>query len=239
MVEKTDIALPAHIAVIMDGNGRWGKSRFLPRSAGHRAGAQNLRRLAEDADRLGLRYLTVYTFSTENWTRPDDEVSALWDLFREYIGQYMRDAKKNNIRMTFIGDRARIDAALRAQMDKLEDMTKAKSGLNLIMAMNYGGRDDVVRAAQKLCEDAKKGRLSPEEVTEALFSASLDTAGVPDPDLIIRTAGEMRLSNFLLWQSAYAEFYVSPKYFPDFKIGDLKEAAEGYNRRERRYGGVK
>ncbi|MCL2461085.1 MAG: polyprenyl diphosphate synthase [Defluviitaleaceae bacterium] len=239
MAEKIESSLPAHVAIIMDGNGRWGKSRLLPRSAGHRAGAQNLRRLAEDADKLGLKYLTVYAFSTENWTRPDDEVSTLWNLFREYIGQYMRDSKKNGIRISFIGDRTRIDRDLREQMERLEDMTRAKPGLNLILAMNYGGRDEIVRSARKLCEDAQKGRLAPEEVTEEMFAKSLDTAKIPDPDLIVRTAGEMRLSNFLLWQSAYAEYIASPKYFPDFKIADLKEAIEQYNGRDRRYGGAK
>ncbi|MCL2352060.1 MAG: isoprenyl transferase [Firmicutes bacterium] len=234
----TTETIPTHIAFIMDGNGRWGTRKRLPRLAGHRAGVQNLRRLAEDADKLGLRFMTAYAFSTENWTRPEEEVSGLMELFREYCGQFINDSRKNNIRIAFIGDTARFDADLRRRIDQLADVTKAKTGLTLILALNYGGRDDIVRAARRLCEDAAKGRLSPGEVTEAMFSGSLDTARFPDPDLIIRTAGEMRLSNFLLWQSAYAEFYFSDKYFPDFRIADLIEAIDRFNRRDRRFGGI-
>jgi len=223
--------LPRHIAIIMDGNGRWAKKFLMRRSAGHRAGAQALRRLTERMNADGFEMLTVYAFSTENWRRDDDEVAYLMGLMHEYIQQYIDDAKKNNVRMRTIGDMSRLEPSLQDKIAHLTELTKEHDGLTLNIAINYGGRDEIIRAATRL---AAQGVAV---VDEAAFEACLDTAGMPDPDLIIRTSGEMRLSNFLLWQAAYAEFVALDVLWPDFKIDDLYQAVAEYQTRQRRYGG--
>jgi undecaprenyl diphosphate synthase len=221
----------------MDGNGRWAKSRFLNKAAGHRAGAQALRRLAVEAEKIGVKILTVYAFSTENWRRPKDEVDTLMDLIHDYIQQYIDDSKKNDMRIRMIGDLSRLSAELRRKIDDLLEMTKDKKGMSVVIALNYGGRDDIVRAARKLAADVKGGRKTLNEVDEKLFASYLDTADMPDPDLLIRTSGEMRISNFLLWQTAYTEIYYCDKLWPDFTIKDLEKAIGQYQQRNRRYGG--
>ena len=237
---KTDVdfaRLPQHIAIIMDGNGRWAKRRFLSRAAGHRAGAQALRKLSEQMNDAGFRGLTVYAFSTENWNRSAEEVDALMGLLREYIQQYIDDAAKNNMRIAAIGDMTRLDADLREKIAYLTECTRDHAGMRINIAINYGGRDELVRAAGRLCADVAAGKQSADAVDEALFASYLDTADVPDPELLIRTSGEMRLSNFLPWQAAYTELVFSEKLWPDFKMNDLLAAVSVYQSRERRFGG--
>ena len=230
-------AVPEHIAIIMDGNGRWAKSRFLSKTAGHRAGAQALRRLATEAEKIGVKTLTVFAFSTENWSRPKDEVDSLMDMIHDYIQQYINDSKKNDMRICLIGDLSRLTIELQRKIADLQEMTKEKKGLRVVLALNYGGRDDITRAARKLAADVRGGRKTLDEINEHLFASYLDTAGVPDPDLLIRTSGETRISNFLLWQIAYTELYFCDKLWPDFTIKDLMNAIEQYRQRDRRYGG--
>ena len=221
---------PRHIAIIMDGNGRWAKQRLLPRKAGHRAGAQALRRLCEKMNALSYPELTVYAFSTENWRRSDQEVSDLMNLLREYIRQYIEDTKKNNMSISTIGDLSRLDADLQESIEGLVEMTKDNAGMRLNIAINYGGRDEIVRAARAV------SGMAPDSITEDVFAAHLDTEGQPDPDLLIRTSGEMRLSNFMLWQCAYSELYFSQKLWPDFTIDDLNEAVRVFRQRQRNFG---
>lgn len=228
--------LPKHIAIIMDGNGRWAKKYLMHRSAGHRAGAEALRRLTEQMNNDGFKILTVYAFSTENWQRSEDEVSFLMGLVHEYIAQYIADAKKNNIKMRVLGDISKLSEALQSKINNLIDITKNKDGLLLNIAINYGGRDEILRACKKLCHEVVSSKIYVDGITEATFESYLDTQGLPNPDLIIRTSGEMRLSNFLLWQAAYAEFYTTDTLWPDFKIKHIYEALEFYNNRERRFG---
>lgn len=232
-----DSLLPQHIAIIMDGNGRWAKKRFLPKKMGHRAGAQALNRLIKEADKMGLKHMTVYAFSTENWKRSDDEVTALMKLLKEYISDYIRDNETSNIKIDAIGDIEALDEDLQARIRKLEEVSSVKTGMNLHIALNYGGRDELVRAFKKMNTAVKNGLLKEEEITEKTVSAYLDTKDIPDPELIIRTSGELRLSNFLAWQSAYSEFYFTDKLWPDFKIDDLKAAIEQFGNRDRRFGG--
>ena len=229
--------IPTHLAIIMDGNGRWAKKRLMPHVVGHKAGAQALRRLSHEIENLGIKYLTVYAFSTENWNRSSEEVSELMNLMREYFQQYIDDSKKNNMRMSFIGDRSRLDSDLQEKLDILTDITKEKTGLHVVLAVNYGGRDEIARAARKLAHDAAKGKLNPQKIDEDLISAALDTAPLPDPDLVIRTGGDLRLSNFLLWQLAYAEMYSTSTLWPDFGLRELKKALKSFKGRERRFGG--
>jgi undecaprenyl diphosphate synthase len=231
------LPVPEHLAIIMDGNGRWAENRRRSRNAGHRAGARSLKKLAAEAEKLGIGYLTVYAFSTENWTRPPDEVSGLMRLMREYIQQYIDDTKKNNMRISVIGDRSGLEPDLREKIARLEEISANKPGLRLTLAVNYGGRDEIVRAARQLARQGANGELGPDTIDESVFAARLDTASLPDPDLLIRTAGEMRLSNFLLWQLAYTEIYISEKLWPDFNVSDLKEAIHWFANRERRFGG--
>ena len=229
--------IPAHIAIVMDGNGRWAKKRFMPHSVGHRAGAQALRKLSYEVEALGIKYLTVYVLSTENWKRPADEVNELMNLMREYFQQYIDDSKKNNMRMSFIGDFSRLDQDLQEKLAILTDMTKEKTGLHVVLAINYGGRDEIARAARKLAREAAEGKLNPDEIDESILSRTLDTHPLPDPDLIIRTGGDLRLSNFLLWQLAYAEMYVTDTLWPDFTAAELKKALASFEGRTRRFGG--
>ena len=236
MPEKT---VPQHVAIILDGNGRWAKKRGLPRSMGHAEGCKTVERIVQDADSLGIRYLTVYGFSTENWKRDEKEVGALIQLFRFYMVRLLRMAKENNVRVRMIGERSRFDADIVEGLDRLERETAGNTGLVFTIAINYGGRDEVVRAAKRIAGLVKEGKLSEEEINEELFSSFLDTEGLPDPDLLIRTGGELRLSNYLLWQCAYTEIYVTDCLWPDFNKEELEKAVLSYQGRDRRYGGVK
>ena len=229
--------LPGHIAIIMDGNGRWAKKFLMKRAAGHRAGATALRRLVERMNKDGFKMLTVYAFSTENWKRDDEEVSYLMGLMHEYIQQYINDAEKNNVKMTVIGDMSRLEPSLRVKIAQLKEMTEDNDGLLLCIALNYGGRNEIIRTASKVAREVAAGRLAADSIDENTFAAYLDTSGLPDPDLIIRTSGEMRLSNFLLWQAAYSEFISMDVLWPDFKIDHLYKAVAQYQSRERRFGG--
>ena len=230
--------LPRHIGIIMDGNGRWAKKRFLPRSAGHRAGASNFRTITRYCSRIGIQYLTIYAFSTENWNRPAEEVGGLMRLFKEYLEEALRDFMDENIRVRFIGDVSAFPAEVRQLIEEVEEASAPKTGMVLNLAMNYGGRAEITRAAKRFAQEVQQGRRSPEELTEELFSQYLYTGGQPDPDLIIRPSGEERLSNFLLWQSAYAELVYFDILWPDFKTSDLDEALAIYASRQRRFGGV-
>ena len=229
--------LPRHIAIMMDGNGRWAKRMLMNRAAGHRAGAQTLRKLSERMNEMGFPMLTVYAFSTENWKRSEEEVSALMGLLREYIQQYIDDSKKNNMRIATIGDMTRLDADLQEKIAYLTALTKNHEGMRVNIAVNYGGRDDIVRAARRLAAEVASGALLPGGIDESVFAAFTDTAGLPDPDLWIRTGGDLRLSNFLLWQSAYAELSFCDKLWPDYTINDLLAAVASFQQRDRRFGG--
>lgn len=230
--------LPVHIGIIMDGNGRWAKKRFLPRSAGHRAGASNFRTITRYCSKIGVKYLTMYAFSTENWSRPAEEVGALMGLFKEYLEEALRDFMDENIRVRFIGDVSAFPKDLRTLIQEVEESSASKTGMVLNLAMNYGGRAEITRAAQAFARQVAAGEKRPEDLTQELFSSYLYTGGQPDPDLIIRPSGEERLSNFLLWQSAYAEFVYFDILWPDFKTSDLDEAIRIYSSRQRRFGGV-
>ena len=232
------MSAPKHIAIILDGNGRWAKSKGMPRTYGHTVGAKNVETISRAAYNAGVEYLTLYAFSTENWTRPNDEVSAIMGLLGEYIKTCMKTAKKDNLRMKFIGDRSRLDKKLIDAMNELEDYTKDFTGLTLSIAVNYGSRDEMIRAMKSMYLDIESGKISNDDVSEELFSTYLDTAGLPDPDLMIRTSGEQRLSNYLLWQFAYSEFYFTQVPWPDFNEEELKKAIEEYERRHRRFGGI-
>lgn len=229
--------LPVHIGVIMDGNGRWAKKRGLPRSAGHRAGANNLKHIVEFCDGLGIRYMTVYAFSTENWKRPADEVEALMELLLGYLRDIDKLAGKNVV-VRVIGDRSALSDEINAEIDNVEAYTKDNTGLTLNIALNYGGRDELVHAVRTLAQQAQAGTLKPEDIDERVISSQLYTAGQPDPDLIIRPSGEKRLSNFLMWQSAYSEFWFADICWPDFTTSDMALAIVEYQGRNRRFGGV-
>ena len=236
MEEKLNI--PAHVALILDGNGRWAKKRGLPRQMGHKKGCETVEQIVEDAARLGIRYLTVYGFSTENWKRPEEEVGALMQLFRYYTKRLLKIAVENNIRVKMIGERNRFAADIVEGINRLEESTRDNTGLTFVIAVNYGSRDEITRAVKKIMADVKDGRLKEEQMTEAVFASYLDTKDIPDPDLLIRTSGELRLSNYLLWQLAYSELYVTDCLWPDFNREELLEAIRQYNKRERRFGGV-
>jgi len=222
---------------MMDGNGRWAKKRFLKAEAGHRAGAQALKKLVPEAEAAGVKFLTVFAFSTENWSRPADEVQSLMDLLRDYIQEYIDDTEKNDVRMTVIGDVSRLDDDLRQKIANLTELTLDKPGLRLNIAINYGGRDEIVRAVKHIAADSAAGTLDPTDIDERLFATYLDTAGLPEIDLWIRTGGDVRVSNFLLYQLAYAEMYFTDVLWPDFTIKNLNAAIEDFTRRGRRFGG--
>lgn len=238
MADLTNMTIPRHVALILDGNGRWAKNRGLPRTMGHKEGCKTVEKTVEIAARMGIRYLTVYGFSTENWKRSAEEVGALMQLFRFYMVRLLKIASENNVRVKMIGDRCRFDQDIIDGIGRLERETKDNTGLTFVIAVNYGGRDEIVRAAAKLAADCKDGRLDTEQLTEETFASYLDTAGMPDPDLLIRTSGEIRLSNYLLWQLAYTEIYVTDTLWPDFDQEELEKAILQYNKRERRFGGV-
>ena len=238
-IDVTGLKVPEHVAIILDGNGRWAKKRLLPRKLGHAQGAKTVEQICEDADSLGIRYLTVYAFSTENWRRSPDEVEALMNLLRDYLTNCIERANKNNMRVRVIGERTRLSQDIQEKICRLEEASAGNTGLTFVIALNYGSRDEIMRAMAAMARDVKTGVLAPEDVTEARIGDYLDTAGIPDPDLLIRTSGEQRLSNFLLWQLAYTEFYFTDVLWPDFDKEELKKAILQYNGRERRFGGRK
>ena len=228
--------VPQHIAIILDGNGRWAKSKGMPRNYGHAQGSKNVERICEEAWRLGIKYLTVYAFSTENWSRPKNEVDALMTLLRNYMKTCLKTAEKNRMCVRVLGDKTRLDEDIRTRIAELEEATKNNDGLHFQIAINYGGRDEIVRAVKKLSAKVQSGEVDPAGITADTLEGYLDTAGIPDPDLLIRTCNEQRISNFLLWQLAYTEFYFTPVPWPDFTKEELIKAVEAYNHRDRRYG---
>ena len=232
--------IPRHVAIILDGNGRWAKSRNMPRNYGHVKGAANVEVICRAADELGIKYLTVYLFSTENWRRSQDEVKALMKLFHSYTRTAIRQARENNMRCRILGKEEELDDTLRKNLRELAESSRNNTGLNFQLAINYGSRDEIARAVRKIALDVKENRIAdPSLITEETISSYLDTADIPDPDLLIRTSGEMRLSNYLMWQLSYAELYFTKTPWPAFSKKDLELAIEEYNRRTRRYGGLK
>lgn len=227
---------PAHVAVIMDGNGRWAKARGLPRTAGHKKGVDAVRRTVEAAGDLGIGYLTIFSFSSENWRRPEEEVSDLMQLLRFYLRSEIADLHRNGVRLRVIGDRARLSNDIIRLIENAEDLTKDNRRLTLVVALSYGSRQEITLAARRLAEEVKAGLIDPMDIGEELFASRLFTADIPDPDLIIRTSGEKRISNFLLWQAAYAELVFVDTLWPDFTKRDLEAAIEEFHRRERRFG---
>lgn len=235
--DKSEKRAPYHVAIIMDGNGRWAKKHLVPRKVGHSQGSKTVEKICEAAFDRGVKYLTVYAFSTENWSRSDDEIAALMDLLRTYMKECLKKSKKNNMRVRVIGDVSRLDEDLQRSIRELEEASKGYTGLNFQVALNYGGRDDIVRAVRDIAKECRDGKVNPGDIDEEYISSHLDTSDIPDPDLLIRTSGEQRISNFLLWQLAYSEMYFSDALWPDFSERDLEMAIDYYNRRERRYGG--
>ncbi len=231
--------IPKHVAIILDGNGRWAKSKNMPRNYGHTAGAKNVEKMTRVAHDMGIRYLTVYAFSTENWNRPDSEVKALMVLLESYLKTCVKTANKNNMKVRIIGDISKLSTDLQDKIWFAQDETKNNTEMVLTIAINYGSRDEMLRAFKKMIEDEKQGIISKEQIDESLVSSYLDTYDMPDPDLLIRTSGEQRLSNFLLWQLAYSEFYFTDVPWPDFDENELKKAIIAYNSRDRRFGALK
>ena len=231
-----ELKIPNHVAIILDGNGRWAKSKGMPRNYGHVQGAKTVEVICEEAYRMGIQYLTVYAFSTENWNRPKEEVDALMTLLRNYMKTCLKTAAKNNMCVRVIGEKSRLDQDIRDRIEQLEEATKENTGLHFQIAINYGGRDEIVRAVRQLSWQVQRGELTPEQIKEESISDALDTKGIPEPDLLIRTCNELRISNFLLWQLAYTEFYFTPVAWPDFSKEELMKAVEAYNKRDRRYG---
>ncbi len=230
--------LPTHVAVIMDGNGRWAKTHNRPRDFGHQRGAKVLEKISLYANEIGITYMTVYAFSTENWNRPDKEVKGLMNLLRRYLKGHIKDSNKNNLKIKVIGDTRALPEDIQELIIQLEDITKDKNGMILNIALNYGGRDEIIRGISKLLKDVKSGKIEESQVDEVVFSRYLDTAHMPDPDLLIRTSGEQRLSNFLTWQSAYSEFYFAECLWPDFDEEEFDIALEVYKNRNRRFGAI-
>ena len=231
--------IPQHVAIILDGNGRWAKAKGMPRNYGHMEGAKTVEKICEEAWKMGIKYLTVYAFSTENWKRPQEEVDALMKLLRNYMKTCLKTAAKNDMVVRVIGDKTGLADDIRESIEELEKASANNGGLNFQIAINYGSRDEIVRSVRKVMEDVKTGKIEPEQMDEAMFDSYLDTAGIPSPDLLIRTSGEQRLSNFLMWQLAYTEFYFTDVPWPAFTKEDLEKAIEKYNSRDRRFGGVK
>ena len=237
-IRNEQLNVPKHVAIILDGNGRWAKKRNMPRNYGHVQGSKTVEQIIEDGYKMGIEYITVYAFSTENWKRSADEVDALMKLLAKYLIDCIERSTKNNMRVRVIGDKSGLDTKLVARINELEKTTKNATGLKFTIAINYGGRDEIRRAVTRIAEDVEKGVITSKAITEDLINDYLDTAGLPDPDLLIRTSGEERLSNFLPWQLAYTEFYFTDVLWPDFTKEDLLTAIRYYNGRERRFGGV-
>lgn len=233
------LQIPEHIAIILDGNGRWAKKRGMPRNYGHLQGAKNVEKICIDAGELGVKYMTVYAFSTENWKRSAEEVSGIMNILRQYLNSFKTHARREELTVRVIGDRSRLADDINQLIDELWEMSKDHKGLTLSIALNYGSRDEITRAVQRIAAEAKDGQLQTEQINEALISSYLDTGYMPDPDLLIRTSGELRLSNYLLWQLAYTEFYFTDVFWPDFDKKELIKAIQYYNGRDRRYGGVR
>ena len=238
VVDMTDMKIPNHVAVILDGNGRWAKKRLMPRNYGHMQGAKTVEKICKEAWNMGIKYLTVYAFSTENWKRPQEEVDALMKLLSKYLDDFKKRSDTDDMRLRIIGDKTGLNDEIRAKIAELEEYTKDNQGLNFTIAINYGSRDEMVRAMKKVALDIKDGKVSPEDISEEMFENYLDTIGIPDPDLLIRTSGEQRLSNYLLWQLAYTEFYFTDVLWPDFSREDLEQAVIAYNKRDRRFGKI-
>lgn len=230
--------IPKHVAIILDGNGRWAKSKGMPRNYGHTMGAKNVETVCQAAFDMGIKYLTLYAFSTENWNRPENEVNALMKLLENYLKNCIRTADRNNMRVRVIGDISGLSERFQEKIRELQEASAKNDGLNLQIAINYGSRDEMVRAMRQMAEDCAAGTLALSDISEPVFSNYLDTAGIPDPDLLIRTSGEQRLSNYLLWQLAYSEFYFTDVPWPDFHKEELEHAIEAYNKRERRFGAL-
>lgn len=238
-VMEQQLKVPKHVAIILDGNGRWAKSKGMPRNYGHVQGAKTVEVICEEAYKMGIQYLTVYAFSTENWNRPQDEVDALMKLLRNYMKTCLKTAEKNRMCVRILGEKSRLDEDIRLRIAELEEATKNNDGLHFQIGINYGGRDELVRSVKRLAKRVQSGEIVPEDIDEGLLETELDTAGIPDPDLLIRTCNEQRISNFLLWQLAYTELYFTPVAWPDFTKEELIKAVEAYNGRDRRYGGLK
>jgi undecaprenyl diphosphate synthase len=236
---EENLNIPAHVAIILDGNGRWAKQKGMPRNYGHMQGAKAVEDILVDARDLGIKYLTVYAFSTENWNRPEAEVSALMTILRNYLKTSIKKSMKNNVRCRVIGERSKLSDDIQAAIKELEDATAGNTGLTFTIAINYGSRDEIRRAAKKIAYKAVSGEISPDDITEEMISKNLDTDFLPDPDLLIRTCNEQRISNFLLWQCAYTEFYYTPVAWPDFNKAELIKAVESYSTRNRKFGGLK
>jgi len=237
-ISETNKTSPKHIAIIMDGNGRWAKKRGLPRTAGHKAGAETFRRIARHCRKLGVEYLTVYAFSTENWKRSEEEVDGIMGLLRAYLKEALSSMEKERVRLKFFGDLSRLSEDLRQLCLKTQERSAIYTDVQVNFCLNYGGRDEIVRGIRQFALDVQSGLRSPDELTESLFGEYLDSAGVPDPELVIRPSGEMRTSNFLPWQTVYSEFVYMNVLWPDFSPEDLEQAIEEYHRRNRRFGGV-
>lgn len=237
-IRDENLNVPKHVAIILDGNGRWAKKRNMPRNYGHVQGSKTVEQIIEDGYNMGIEYITVYAFSTENWKRSKDEVDALMKLLAKYLIDCIERSTKNNMKVRVIGDKTGLDKKLVDKINELEEATKNATGLKFTIAINYGGRDEIRRAVKSIALDVKAGTVSPDDITEELINDRLDTSGLPDPDLLIRTSGEERLSNFLPWQLAYTEFYFTDVLWPDFSKEDLLKAIRYYNGRERRFGGV-
>lgn len=237
-MQENELNIPRHVAIILDGNGRWAKKRRMPRNYGHTQGSKNVEKICEEAYRMGIKYLTVYAFSTENWKRPKEEVDALMKLLQTYLETSIKTSTKNNMRVRVIGDKSKLSVEIKKSIDNLEEASKNNTGLNFQVAINYGSRDEILRAVKALAEDIKSEKTEIDQIDETVFAQYLDTREVPDPDLLIRTSGEQRLSNFLLWQSAYTEFYFTDVLWPDFNKNELLKAVEYYSSRNRKFGAI-
>lgn len=236
--EQDSLKIPEHVAIILDGNGRWAKKRKMPRNYGHVQGSKTVEKICEEAYRMGVKYLTVYAFSTENWARPKDEVDALMKLLRNYLKDCLKTSSKNNMKVRILGDLSKLDEDIKSSIVELENVSANNTGLNFQVALNYGGRNEIIRAVKKIAADYKADTFQLDDIDENLFSNYLDTKGIPEPDLLIRTSGEQRISNFLLWQLAYTEFYFTDTLWPDFNKAELIKAFEYYSSRNRRFGAV-
>lgn len=236
--DQEGMKIPEHVAIILDGNGRWAKKKLMPRNYGHAQGSKNVEKICEEAYHMGVKYLTVYAFSTENWTRPQDEVDTLMKLLRSYMKDCLKTSSKNNMKVRILGDISKLNKDIKESILELEKASAENTGLNFQVALNYGGRDEIIRSIKKVAADVKSDKISLDDIDENSFKDYLDTKGIPDPDLLIRTSGEQRISNFLLWQMAYTEFYFTNTLWPDFDKNELRKAFEYYNSRNRRFGAV-
>lgn len=237
-MNESELNVPRHVAIILDGNGRWAKKKMMPRNYGHAQGSKNVERICELAYKMGIEYLTVYAFSTENWRRPQDEVDALMKLLQNYLSTSIKTSMKNNMRIRVIGDTKKLSEEIKKSIRELEEASKNNTGLKFQVAINYGSRDEILRAAKALALDVKENKTAIDHIDEETLEQYMDTSGIPDPDLLVRTSGEQRLSNFLLWQCAYTEFYFTDVLWPDFNEKELQKAVEYYSGRNRKYGAV-